>query len=274
MGEGHRALVWDDFWKDQQYDPLHNIADPQSHSDISWKISLDFWGRQFARAPGRSLLECGCGAATLSRFMARHGYQCTMLDNSQEGLSRARDAFRKEQAQGVFVHGDILDMDLPDGSFDIVYCGGVLEFFEDIRQPIREMVRVLRPNGILGINVVPGKLSVQSLADIERTVAHTARSMAAGRPREAFQRMRSVPSRYHVNAARLEDYLRACREAGIGRVRGLYTNPFPALSLPPRLSTLYSQLLRKLIPTWKKFNCTYAAWKRAVGITYTIVGKK
>jgi ubiquinone/menaquinone biosynthesis C-methylase UbiE len=274
MKASYRTLVWDDFWKEEQYDPLWNIENPQNHSDFSWKIGLEFWAKQFAQAPGDKLLECGCGGATLSRFMARQRYQCTMIDSSVEALARARAAFDKEKTHGTFVQGDILRMGFPDCSFDVVYCGGVLEFFQNIQEPIREMVRVLRPSGILAFNIVPEKLSIQSIADIERTIAHSAQCILAGRPRDAFQRMRSIPTHYHVSRAALKDYTRACREAGMSQVNGLYTNPFPALSLPSRIGGLYMRILRRRLQTWKRFNSSYARWKKPIAITYTVVAKK
>jgi SAM-dependent methyltransferase len=43
---------------------------------------------------------------------------------------------------------DITDMDLPDGSFDLVLCSHVLEHVPDDRAAISELHRVLRPSGI------------------------------------------------------------------------------------------------------------------------------
>lgn len=42
---------------------------------------------------------------------------------------------------------DITDIDLPDGSFDVVYAGHVLEHVPDDRRAMRELRRVLDPGG-------------------------------------------------------------------------------------------------------------------------------
>ncbi len=42
---------------------------------------------------------------------------------------------------------DIADIQLPDESFDVVYCSHVLEHVPDDRKAMRELLRVLRPGG-------------------------------------------------------------------------------------------------------------------------------
>lgn len=42
---------------------------------------------------------------------------------------------------------DLTDLDLPDDSFDVIYCSHVLEHVPDDRRAMRELYRVLRPDG-------------------------------------------------------------------------------------------------------------------------------
>jgi SAM-dependent methyltransferase len=58
--------------------------------------------------------------------------------------------------RGAMVRGDITDIDAPDDSFDFILCSHVLEHVPDDRKAMRELVRVLRPDG-RAVVVVPIK---------------------------------------------------------------------------------------------------------------------
>ena len=66
-------------------------------------------------------------------------------------LERAR---RKVQAECFaeyisLLHGDAGKLLFPDDCFDVVTCLETLEFLPDPRQALAEMIRVLRPGGLL-----------------------------------------------------------------------------------------------------------------------------
>lgn len=59
----------------------------------------------------------------------------------------------------VMVKMDIMDIQYPDESFDVIYCCHVLEHIPDDRQAMREFYRVLKPNG-WAILLVPVYLDI------------------------------------------------------------------------------------------------------------------
>ena len=218
------------------------------------------------------MLEYGCGSAKVSQYMACRGYDCTLLDYSSTGLGLAQAAFRRLGLEGCFVIGDINQLGLAENQFDIVFSGGVLEFFTDFQQPIREVVRVLKPGGLFAINIVPNKFSVQTLADVERTFVQSAKNMAMRRWHQVFRRVRSVePS---VSTASLQDYVDCLQAAGLTSISARCTSPFPSLSLGKWGNKLYMNTMRRLLRFWRNFNESPSHWTEFWGITYTIYGFK
>jgi ubiquinone/menaquinone biosynthesis C-methylase UbiE len=266
---------WNGFWSKQAGEiPATGDLSP-SWDQLCWKVNLELWEEVFAgHAPGSHLIECGCGSARVSQHFARKGYQCTMLDYSEDGLQLARSGFEKGGLQGRFMLGDINNLPLPENSYDIVFSGGVLEFFPDISRPIAEMVRVLKPGGLFAANIVPRKFSGQTIADWERTLAHSLGNLARGRVRETFKVTRFFPDQYHVNNAKLKDYVACCQKLGLENVTGLGISPFPALSLPKAGARLYARQMQALLPWWRNFDRSRSKWTEVWGMSYAIYGNK
>ena len=187
-------------------------------------------------------------------------------------VGRAR--FADAGLHGRFVLSDVTEMSFEDGTFDIVHSGGLLEFSQDIRRPIKEMVRVLKPGGVFAATMVPRKWSVQTVPDIERTALRTAKRLLTGRVLEAFQAVRGVPDEYEVNRARLGDYVKACQSAGLAPVTARGITPFPALTLPVAGRRLYGKMLRRLRPAWERFDRSRSWWTEWLGIGYRVYGVK
>jgi len=268
-------LDWDIFWDNYGYDPLPFINKPSRWEDVCWKIGLESWFKIFEEiALGKKILECGCGSAILSRYMAERGYNCTMLDYSENSLKKAKKTFDIKGLNGEFLVGDINKLSVKEGSFDIVFSGGVLEFFNELESPIKEMTKTLKTGGIFSANMVPRKISIQTLADIERTIVYSIKNILNGNNSEVFKTTRLVPKYYSVNNADLNGYIEACNNAGLHKVKGFYTTPFPCLALPKILSKLYVRYLMNHLDYWQRFNSSPDDWKRWVGITYTIYGVK
>jgi SAM-dependent methyltransferase len=271
----NRQDWWNRFWGERPARDVPIEKDPETWDEFVWAVAFESWGRLFDRfAPGKSMLECGCGSARISQYMARRGYVCTLLDSSPDGLGAGQENFRRNALDGRFVVGDVSDLCFRDGRFDVVYSGGMLEFLDDIEHPIREMVRVLRPGGVFAANIVPAKFSIQSLANVERTAAHAIQNLIRGDVRSAFRYRPFIPPDYRLNEARLKDYVSACEKAGLVSLAGLGTSPFPQLALPSTGVRLYARMMKALLPQWRRFNESKGRWTEVWGITYTLYGIK
>ncbi len=67
---------------------------------------------------------------------------------------------RRVQPDLDWRRGDVADLPLPDGSFDVVLCQMALMFFRDRTGALAEMARVAAPGGTVAV-AVPASLDVQ-----------------------------------------------------------------------------------------------------------------
>lgn len=265
---------WDAFWHARAVDNIFaRIEKAETWYDCVWKVGCESWHDVFERlAPGRKLLEYGCGSAKVSQYMASKGYDCTMLDYSPAGLEIAQKTLHSMALKGQFVLGDINQLCFDDDQFDIVFSGGVLEFFNDVQTPMREVVRVLKPGGLFALNIVPNKFSIQTLADMEITLADAVHNLISRRSGKVLRRFRSVEP--IVSSASLQDYVNYCEMAGLTNITAHCTSPFPNLALGSLGGKLYGKLLNQLLGVWRKFNESHHYLTEVWGITYMIYAIK
>lgn len=82
----------------------------------------------------RRLLDVGCGAGnyTLRTLQELPGLEVTMNDLSEPMLQRARERLEKSSASSIHtIQGDIRDVELAAGSFDVILASAVLHHLRD-----------------------------------------------------------------------------------------------------------------------------------------------
>ena len=108
-------------------------------------------------APGMRVLDVGCGPGSITQGLARHVApgEVVGVDLSRETLEAARAA---ASAQGLtnltYEEASVYQLPFPDASFDAAYAHQVLQHLREPEHAIREMLRVLRPGGLLAVRDV------------------------------------------------------------------------------------------------------------------------
>jgi SAM-dependent methyltransferase len=102
--------------------------------------------------PGR-VLDVGCGAGWSTYWLAVRGYDATGIDLNPAAFEPI------PQDQLRFVPGSALSLPFPDGQFDVAGAHAVLEHVSDPQQMLNEMIRVVRPGGVVCI-VGPNLLGI------------------------------------------------------------------------------------------------------------------
>lgn len=105
-----------------------------------------------------SILDVGCGSGVPTLELARlSDGEITGIDIDQQLLDRLTKRIEKDGLSDriTTVRGSMLEMDFPEGSFDIIWAEGCMHTI-GFERALRDWRRFLRPNGFLVIHDVLG----------------------------------------------------------------------------------------------------------------------
>lgn len=109
----------------------------------NFKVNKEFLESTGLLHRGLKILEIGCGAGSMTAFLAARGLDVIGTDVSHVLLEYARD--RHPGCRFERMLGEVLRF--ADSSFDLVVSFDVLEHIPDVDGHMREVARVLRPGG-------------------------------------------------------------------------------------------------------------------------------
>ncbi len=130
---------------------------------------LDWIAGLLAPAPGALILDVAAGAAHLGRALAPRAARVVALDLTPEMLEQGR---RLAAAQGLgnitFLNADATVLPWAARAFDLVACRLTLHQVGDPAAVVREMVRVTRPGGRIGVTDMVASQDPAVAAETER----------------------------------------------------------------------------------------------------------
>lgn len=182
--------------------------------------------------PGGNAIEIGAGSGRLLlRIGAERPYRLVAVDYAPYAVRAVRENLRRAARQGDALFADALALPFAEASFDVVLSGGLLEHFRDPVAVVREMVRVLRPGGLLYADIVPRKTSLYRWSERGR-MAHD-EHLADG----IFESDLPKPA-----------WAKLARDAGLRGVRVVSAGVYPPYTLAgyDRLLWRYGALFRSL----------------------------
>jgi len=113
--------------------------------DLEHADKLADWSELLGQATGR-LLDVGCASGMLLDHARAHGWEVT-------GIEPGGMAHEQALARGLTVHqGLYQDVELPEGSFDVVHSKLVFEHLHDPGHFVAWSRRLLSPGGILTVH--------------------------------------------------------------------------------------------------------------------------
>ena len=123
--------------------------------DFWWNLDhLDLCARRFGLDQVRDVLDVGAGVGHWGRLLSHvlpPDAAVTGVDREQGWIDEARS---NAEAAGLdhrftYTHAHAEELPFEDASFDLVTCQTVLIHVQDPRAAIREMIRVVRPGGLV-----------------------------------------------------------------------------------------------------------------------------
>lgn len=123
------------------------------------------WVLRYAQR-GYRVLDLGCGNGMTSHILSRSGLKVIGLDVSQLFL---KNAAKWASPTLRYMAADAAYLPFKESSFDVVSSISLVEHVPDVKQVLLEMVRVLKPGGIILImapNLVSPVVAVRVFLDI------------------------------------------------------------------------------------------------------------
>lgn len=108
-------------------------------------------------SPGMRLLDVGCGPGSITRGLAARlaPGEVVGIDLSEDALASARSEAREHGLSNLsYQAASIYALPFADASFDVVFAHQVLQHLREPSSAMREMLRVLRPSGMIAVRDV------------------------------------------------------------------------------------------------------------------------
>jgi 2-polyprenyl-6-hydroxyphenyl methylase/3-demethylubiquinone-9 3-methyltransferase len=132
-----------DKWYTADDDPIALLRQ-ESKIKVPWVIEKIKSNLKFTTQI--KVLDVGCGGGFLSNPLAKAGYLVTGVDTSKESLRVAQTYDTTNSV--IYLEADAYKLPFPDQSFDVVTAMDFLEHVEHPELVIKEVSRLLKPNGL------------------------------------------------------------------------------------------------------------------------------
>jgi SAM-dependent methyltransferase len=150
--EGEGAEVTNKVKSFYEENPFPNYEGVEEFGALVSKGFQNPFTRQLLDAVGynKTILECGCGTGQMSHFLQLNNNHTLGIDLSLGSLSLGV-GYKLENAlpRSNFAQMNIFDLAVKDSSFDVVISHGVLHHTFDARRAFGQIVRKVKPGGIV-----------------------------------------------------------------------------------------------------------------------------
>jgi ubiquinone/menaquinone biosynthesis C-methylase UbiE len=134
---------WERFWKNKEQIEEVYSNDDRIYLNLAKVTDLKF----------KKILEVGAGSARDSFQLAEEKATVYVLDYSPQALRIVKNLNDQSKVGVYLIQGDAFEIPIPDETLDIVFHQGLMEHFKDPMSLLKEHFRVLKPGGLLLVDV-------------------------------------------------------------------------------------------------------------------------
>lgn len=153
---------WDGFYSDRERNVPFFANSPDENL-------VEYFEKNLLK-PGR-VLELGCGPGRNAIFFAEKGCSVDAVDISEEALEWGTERAKEKNVEVNFVKLNIFELEIEEGSYDIVYDSGCFHHTAPHRRMsyINVVKKALKPNGFFAITCFEqgGKFGGSDISDWE-----------------------------------------------------------------------------------------------------------
>lgn len=153
---------------------------PENYDKYLGPLLFEFSAKDLAervskKIPAESkVLEIACGTGISTEYLRKSLPESTSITATdlQEDMLNVAKQKRSDLKNVTYQVADALDLPFEDESFDAVVCQFGIMFFPDKQKGLSEMMRVLKPNGIIAFNVWD-TLEINKVVKVSKDVIET-----------------------------------------------------------------------------------------------------
>lgn len=138
-------FVKQEFSRSKAYSEEYQEETPIGHF---FKARIDRVSEFLSNFKEGKVLDVGCGPAMIGQIFKGRPIQYCGVDVSEDMIRVGVETFGSNSKYNFFI-GKIEELGFKRDCFDVVLCLGVLEYVLDGHTAVNEVVRVLKPGGIL-----------------------------------------------------------------------------------------------------------------------------
>ena len=194
---------------------MHEWIETAQTNDFRMFYIMPYTLEKLGDVTNRHILDLGCGEGGYSRALAQKGAFVTSADCSEALIEYAES---KAKEEGLTIDHCVVNANalngLDDDYFDIVLCAMMLMDVEDLNGTLKEICRVLKPNGKVFISILhpcfKGKETkwIKNDASIEVLVSDY------HNPKEWYGEIKGINASILYRHRTLSEYVKAFVQAG------------------------------------------------------------